>query len=178
MIMPIRHAEKPMHPSGSPRGVDPEGQQDPHSLTVTARIRAGALVELFAPSRDEPFADVRRPDTIYGSAYAGAQSKRSVQTISPLAARLGLVVITRFGAGDEIGLAREISSTPSATLVAWHHEAIHEVAHHLGQVEPTPPGHWPHDRFDMMWTFTPSQHGWRFTHVPQLLLATSRIPSN
>ncbi len=103
-------------------------------------------------------------------AYAGAQSKRSVQTVSPLAARLGLVVITRFGAGDEIGLAREISSRPGGTRVAWHHETIHEIAHHLGQVEPTPPGHWPHDRFDMIWTFTPGQHGWRFTQVPQLLL--------
>jgi hypothetical protein len=159
-----------MHPSGSPRGVNPEGQQDSHSLTVTGWIRAGALVELFARSRGEPFADVRRPDTIYGSTYAGAQSKRSVQTVSPLAARLGLVVITRFGAGDEIGLAREISSRPGGTRVAWHHETIHEIAHHLGQVEPTPPGHWPHDRFDMIWTFTSGQHGWRFTQVPQLLL--------
>jgi len=62
MIMLIRHAEKPMHPTGSPRGVDPEGQHDPHSLTVTGWVRAGALVELFAPSRGAPFADVPRPD--------------------------------------------------------------------------------------------------------------------
>jgi broad specificity phosphatase PhoE len=170
MIMLIRHAEKPLHPSGSPRGVSPEGQQDPHSLTVTGWIRAGALVELFAPSRGEPFADLRRPDTIYGSAYVGAHSKRSVQTVSPLAARLGLVVITRFAVGDEISLVREISSRPGATLVAWHHETIHEIAHGLGQVDPTPPDHWPHDRFDMIWTFTPGQQGWRFTQIPQLLL--------
>jgi hypothetical protein len=170
MIMLIRHAEKPMHPTGSPRGVDPEGQHDPHSLTVTGWVRAGALVELFAPSRGAPFADVPRPDTIYGSAYAGTHSKRSVQTVSPLAARLGLVVITRFAVGDELNLAREISSRPGATLVAWHHESIHQIAHHLGQVDPAPPDHWPHDRFDMIWTFTPDQHGWRFAQIPQLLL--------
>src|SRR5689334_25395283 len=89
MIMLIRHAEKPLHASGSPHGVNPEGQQDPHSLTVTGWIRAGALIELFAPSHGEPRAELRRPDTIYGSAHAGSQSKRSVQTVSPLAARLG-----------------------------------------------------------------------------------------
>jgi hypothetical protein len=77
-----------------------------------------------------------------------------VQTVSPLAARLGLVVIARFAAGQERDLAREISGRPGVTLVAWHHEAIHEIAHNLGKVEPTPPGHWPHDRFDMIWTFT------------------------
>jgi broad specificity phosphatase PhoE len=170
MIMLIRHAEKPLHPSGSPHGVDQGGQQDPHSLTVTGWIRAGALIELFAPSRGEPHADLRRPDTIYGSAHAGSQSKRSVQTVSPLAARLGLVVNTRFADGQERDLAREISNRPGATLVAWHHESIQEIAHNLGQVEPTPPGHWPHDRFDMIWTFTPDRTGWRFAQIPQLLL--------
>ena len=69
MIMLIRHAEKPLHPSGSPHGVDQEGQQDPHSLTVTGWIRAGALIELFAPStggishakeEDTPEADLER----------------------------------------------------------------------------------------------------------------------
>ena len=44
MIMVIRHAEKPMHPSGSPHGVNPDGREDPHSLTVTGWIRAGALI--------------------------------------------------------------------------------------------------------------------------------------
>src|SRR6187551_3128683 len=54
MIMLTRHAEKPLHPAGSPYGVNPQGQQDPHSLTVNGWIRAGALVALFAPSRGEP----------------------------------------------------------------------------------------------------------------------------
>ena len=40
MIMLIRHAEKPLHPSDSPHGVNPDGQGDPHSLTVTGWIRA------------------------------------------------------------------------------------------------------------------------------------------
>jgi broad specificity phosphatase PhoE len=170
MIILIRHAEKPLHPSGSPHGVDPEGREDPHSLTVTGWIRAGALVELFAPSRGEPPAELRRPDTIYGSAHAGGHSKRSVQTVTPLAARLGLEVIKRYAAGDEAQLTREISRRPGITLVAWHHEAIHKIAEHLGEANPTPPRHWPHDRFDVIWTFTPDGDGWRFSQIPQLLL--------
>ena len=101
MIMVIRHAEKPLHPSGSPHGVNPDGREDPHSLTVTGWIRAGALVELFAPTRGDPPAELRRPDTIYASAYAGGHSKRSMQTVTPLAARLGLQVVKRYAAGDE-----------------------------------------------------------------------------
>ena len=170
MIILIRHAEKPLHPSGSPHGVDPEGVMDPHSLTVSGWIRAGALVELFAPSRGELPAELRRPDTIYASAHAGGHSKRSAQTVGPLAARLGLQVIKRYAAGDETHLTREISSRPGTTLVAWHHEAIHKIAEHLGEVNPAPPRHWPHDRFDVIWTFTPDHTGWRFTQIPQLLL--------
>jgi hypothetical protein len=170
MIILIRHAEKPLHPSGSPHGVNPEGEEDPHSLTVTGWIRAGALVELFAPSRGDLPAELRRPDTIYASAHAGGHSKRSAQTVTPLAARLGLEVIKRYAAGDETRLTREISTRPGTTLVSWHHEAMHKIAEHLGQVNPTPPQHWPHDRFDVIWTFTPEHNGWRFTQIPQLLL--------
>jgi len=47
---------------------------------------------------------------------------------------------------------------------------MHKIAEHLGPANPTPPRHWPHDRFDMIWTFTPEPNGWRFTQIPQLLL--------
>jgi len=170
MIILIRHAEKPLHPSGSPHGVNPDGQQDPHSLTVTGWIRAGALVELFAPSRSAPPPELRRPDTIYASAHAGGHSKRSLQTVGPLAARLGLEVVKRYAAGDEAHLTKEISTRPGATLVAWHHEALHRIGHHLGDVHPSPPDYWPPDRFDLIWTFTRGGHGWHFAQIPQLLL--------
>jgi hypothetical protein len=170
MIMLIRHGEKPLHPSGSPHGVNPDGEADPHSLTVTGWIRAGALVELFAPSRGEPPQELRRPDTIYASAHAGGHSKRSIQTVGPLAGRLGLEIVKRYAAGDEARLTREISTRPGATLIAWHHEALHRIAHHLGKVNPAPPRYWPPDRFDVIWTFTPNEHGWRFAQIPQILL--------
>jgi hypothetical protein len=169
VVMIIRHAEKPGH-AGIPRGITPEGNFDRHSLTVNGWIRAGALVGLFAPSRGEPPAGLYRPHTVYGAAYENGHSKRSVQTVTPLAARLGLDVVRRYAAGDEAHLARELTSRPGATVVAWNHENIHRIAAELGEVTPAPPAHWPRDRYDIVWTFTRNGNGWRFAQVPQMLL--------
>jgi broad specificity phosphatase PhoE len=170
LIMIIRHAEKPLNPSGSPHGITPDGDRDRHSLTVDGWVRAGALVGLFAPSRGEPPAGLRRPDTVYASAHAGGHSKRSEQTVTPLSARLGLDLIKRYAAGDEPHLAKELMTRPGATLVAWHHEAIRTIVAHLGEVTPTPPPDWPHDRFDVVWILARHGGGWRFAQMPQMLL--------
>ena len=79
-------------------------------------------------------------------------------------------VVNRYAAGDEAHLSKEISTRPGVTLIAWHHEALHRIGHHLGKVHPSPPDYWPPDRFDIVWTFTPDDHGWRFAQIPQLLL--------
>jgi hypothetical protein len=170
VIMIIRHAEKPLHPVRSPYGVTPHGQEDPHSLTVTGWTRAGALAQLLAPAHAHPPPGLRRPDAIYASAHAGGHSKRSIQTVSPLAARLDLTIVDRYGVGDEPHLAEEVGNRAGATLIAWHHEAINSIWEHLGPVDPPPPDHWPPDRFDVIWTFSAEDHGWRFAQVPQLLL--------
>jgi hypothetical protein len=169
VVMIIRHAEKP-HPSGNERGIKPDGEVDRYSLTVNGWVRAGALVGLFAPSRGEPLAGLHRPDTVYGPACEEGHSKRSVETVMPLAARLGLDVITRYAAGEEEQLARELTSRPGATVVAWKHESIHKIVEHLGDVIPAPPAHWPADRYDVVWTFTRDGNCWRFAQVPQMLL--------
>lgn len=169
VIMIIRHAEKPGHGDGL-HGVTPDGEADKHSLTVDGWVRAGALVGLFAPSRGEPPAGLSRPDTVYGCGFERGRSKRSVQTVAPLAARLGLDVISRYAEGDEARLAKELTARPGATVVSWHHDAIPEFADHLGEVTPLPPTNWPRDRFDVVWVFTHNGGGWRFAQVPQLLL--------
>jgi hypothetical protein len=89
-----------------------------------------------------------------------------MQTVGPLAARLGLEVIKRYSAGDEAHLVKEISTRPGATLIAWHHEALHAISQHLGEVHPSPPDYWPNGRFDIVWTFTPDGHRWRFAQDP------------
>jgi hypothetical protein len=72
--------------------------------------------------------------------------------------------------GDEAHLVREIVERLGATLISWHHPAIHKIVNHLQPARPTPPRHWPHDRFDVVWTFDRSAAGWVFDQVPQMLL--------
>jgi hypothetical protein len=108
---------------------------------------------------------------VYGSGFdSGGHSKRSIQTVTPLAARLGLEVVNRFAHGDEANLAEELTERGGVAVVSWHHEAIHRIVSHLGEVTPTPPRHWPADRFDLVWVFSRYAAGWRFAQVPQMLL--------
>src|SRR5689334_24562535 len=79
VVMIIRHGEKPLDHGDSPQGVLPDGKQDPQSLTVYGWVRAGALIELFAPSWGEPPARLRRPSSIYAASCAGGRSKRALQ---------------------------------------------------------------------------------------------------
>jgi len=170
MIMIVRHAEKPVAAEG--RGVRPNGDHDRHSLSVRGWTRAGALVGLFAPQHGEPKAGLRRPDAIYACGHADDGSRRPVQTVTPLAERLGQHIRRRRGLGEEAALAAKLAVHNGAALVAWHHEAIPAIARSLGAVDF--PEHWPDDRFDVVWTFTPDGTGWRFAQVAQLLLAGDR----
>lgn len=169
VIMIIRHAEKPRRSSAT-HAITPDGEHSKHSLTVTGWMRAGALAALFAPHGAEPPAGLYRPDAVYSPAYEPGRSVRSVQTVTPVAARLGLDVVTRYAAGEEAYLADELRTRPGATLVAWKHSAITKIAEYLGDVTPTPPLRWPGARFDMVWTFTRNGSGWRFAQIPQMLL--------
>jgi broad specificity phosphatase PhoE len=171
VIMIIRHGEKPLHDGDSPEGILPNGKQDPQSLTVYGWVRAGALIELFAPSWGEPPAGLHRPSSIYAASCAGGRSKRALQTVLPLAARLGVPVVHRFGHGDEKHIANELASRSGVSVVSWHHEGITKLVQHLGEVRPEPPQEWPEDRYDMVWVFTRDGHAWRFDQVPQLLVS-------
>ena len=96
-----------------------------------------------------------------------------METISPLAAKLGLTPITKFSKGDEANLAAEIVKQDGTTLVSWQHEDIPEIAKLImggGHGIPDP---WPGERFDLVWCFSRSGSGqpWTFTQVCQRLLA-------
>src|SRR5262245_18417107 len=109
-IMLIRHAEKPY---GTQYGVTEHGNRNAESLIVRGWQRAGALVALFDPavgSLQNPYLAV--PTFIYASRPVtaapsskkgkkiGSKSQRPLQTITPLAARLGLTPNLSFVEGQ------------------------------------------------------------------------------
>ena len=173
-IMLIRHAEKPDDPPPT-FGVDEAGQQNPEELTVRGWQRAGALACLFsprmAPSRDPALAT---PEAIFATAAVHhPRSLRPQHTVRPLAAVLAITPNVDFTVGDEADLAGAAQGAPGAVLISWHHEAIPAIANAILGNATTCPQHWPDERFDMIWVFdrNAGQSSWRFSQVPQLLLA-------
>jgi hypothetical protein len=169
-LMIVRHAEKPPG-SGSQLGVDEDGTNDKHSLVTTGWARAGALVELFASARNAPPAGLLKPATLYAQLGGVGKGQRAVETLTPLAARLGQRIVTPFRKGEEAKLADELRTLSGPTLLAWEHKGISAVVAHLGKIDPAPPSSWPRTRFDQVWVLTANGSGWRFQQVPQLLLA-------
>ena len=111
------------------------------------------------------------PDTLFAALGGDSNSIRPQQTLTPLAARLGLTIDTSFSKGQEAQLAVALARETGTSLVAWQHESIGAIATQLGTVTPSPPSDWPDSRYDVVWVFSGSGTSWRFAQVPQLLLA-------
>jgi hypothetical protein len=154
------------------------GQDDPLRQVVTG---------LFTPPRGSFVSpDLATPAHIYASkprARADAEgntsskSRRPLQTITPLAAKLKLTPNIAFGKGDEAALVEHVGAKTGGVLISWRHEAICDIAQRLvasGPPQQPIPSKWPGDRFDVVWIFdAPASSGdrWSFTQVPQVLLA-------
>lgn len=167
LIMIIRHAEKPAG-SGASQGIDIDGNPDAHSLTVRGWTRAGALVPLFAGAGAGR--GLVTPTSIYASGGDGGTGQRPRETVTPLAARLGLRLQTGYAKGAESQLMAAVAVRPGPTLISWQHEEIPALVAALAGVDPAPPAGWPDDRFDLVWMLTPAGQGWSFRQLPQLLL--------
>ena len=192
-IMVIRHAEKP---KGSNKGVTALGATDKESLIVRGWERAGALAALFDPA-EGPLQDsnLAVPTVIYASRPTapstagkpksrsktktnkiGSKSKRPLETITPLADRLGIKPNTSFLAGEEKDMVQSALAEKGVVLISWQHEKICEIAGHIVGSQPPKkpiPKKWPDNRFDVVWVFTPpasSSGRWGFVQVPQQLL--------
>lgn len=173
VILLMRHAEKP---DGVALGVDETGVADDQSLIVRGWQRAGALPGLFGKDGRLP-----APNRIYASASGkiktpdgriGSRSKRPTQTVSVLAARLGLTTNGAFTKGQEAALVAQIALLDGVTLVCWQHELIPVIAANImGNAVGLPPA-WPSDRFDVVWQFARATAGapWSFDQVCELLL--------
>ena len=86
-------------------------------------------------------------------AYTDHPSKRSVETITPLAKQLGLPIDTREGRDDVSALVGDIASLPSSAvvLVCWEHKVLSQIASALG-VKDAPS--YPSSEYDWQWTIT------------------------
>ncbi|GAB26501.1 hypothetical protein GOPIP_104_00420 [Gordonia polyisoprenivorans NBRC 16320 = JCM 10675] len=170
LVMIVRHAEKP---AADTHGVTESGARDSASLTVTGWTRAGGLVALFGADGQPPREGLVTPDRIVASAGGGGASRRPLQTITPLAARLGVEPVTRFTQDDLSGAAAFVRGQTGVTLISWEHHRIRGLIQEFGKVTPSPRD-WPDDRFDMVWLLRPSETGWALDEMAQLLLHGDR----
>jgi hypothetical protein len=175
-IMIIRHGEKP---AGHVAGVDESGASGGHHLSVRGWQRAGALTCLFAPARgplQSPL--LARPEFIFASAAVddpvpgNSRSRRSEETVRPLAAVVGVEVDLRFSKGGEKALAAAAMACGGPVLVAWHHENISAIVNAIAGAK-IAPQNWPSERFDLVFVLTLNQADgtYGFAQVPQCLLA-------
>jgi len=173
-IMIVRHGEKPAA-SGAPFGVGTDGNQDPESLIVAGWQRAGALAVLFAPSHgalQNPA--LATPQFLFASGVAKhSSSQRPQETITPLAAKLGLPINTAALKSQGEQVAALAMACGGFALIAWEHEDIPLIANTILGNSTTAPQSWPGARFDLVWVFDWHKAGgnYVFSQVPQQLLA-------
>ena len=173
MVVLIRHAEKPLG-DATPHGVNLDGVLDGESLTPRGWQRAGALVGFFVSAGvGRGSSGLLVPTHLFASQVGPEGSRRSLETLQPLAERLGLQVDTRFPK-DEIGpLVQAILARDGVVLVSWEHHLIPSLAATLIGQPSLVPQVWPDDRFDVAWVFERDAKGtgFRFHQVSQGLLA-------
>jgi len=169
----IRHGEKPGD-NGPPHGINHNGEHDSHSLSVRGWTRAGALAGLLARGPSVLHPNIVEPERIFATRSTHEyMSKREVDTVTPLAKRLGLPIDDSFDHDHVKALTQSIMSSPQATLVAWHHGSMVDVLKHFPVSNPADiPQHWPEDRFDLIWVLSrsPKEGHYQFLSVDQGLL--------
>ena len=170
-IILIRHAEKPSGSNGT-QGISLDGNADPQSLSPLGWQRAGALARLFCPmAPDSPL----RPSVVFAAGVGhGSQSRRPIETVTPLVALLKETAPTLFITDhlkrDRQALLDDALSRDGVVLISWEHKGLPAL---VGLVphEPAASKIWPNHRFDMIWILDRLHTGWRFSQKPQLLLA-------
>jgi broad specificity phosphatase PhoE len=178
-IMIIRHAEKPE--PGADGGVDAGGTPDPKSLTPTGWQRAGAWAEIFKPSLGQSgmlpvpgsvFASAPASHAEIASGQGGSKSRRPLETVTPLAAKLGIEVDLSFTEGNEIALASAVSSISGVVLICWQHEDIATIAQAIDPHDASIPTNWPGERFNVIFRFDRpnAASAWSFRQIVPVML--------
>jgi hypothetical protein len=175
-ILLIRHAEKPAKDS-APFGVTLKGDRSKESLEVRGWQRAGALTNLFAPP-DGRFqhAGLARPNFLYASKPVKRRgSRRPVETIIPLAEKLGVEINSEYRRSEFESMLDEVFSRRGVVLICWQREYIPDIASYILDHKRSVP-EWPDDCFDLVWVFDRdhSSGRYKFKQVPQRLLSGDR----
>ena len=121
----IRHGEKP----STGDDLSPRGYQ--RAACLINHFRSANITHLFA--------------------YTDHNTRRPVETITPLAASLNTSIDTSIGRDDVDKLVAKIASLPAhaVALVCWEHKVLHDIAKALG-VDYAPD--YDKDEFDLQWT--------------------------
>jgi hypothetical protein len=177
-LMLIRHGEKEPDAGPPPFGVNPDGEEDKHSLTARGWQRAGALVPFFRLAWAR---GIEPPDAVYASKVGTtiliadghdiSKSLRPQQTVTPLveAIRPKKGLQTPYAVGEEAALARAIAENEDGVvLVAWEHNHIPAIADAFSTDASAA---WPGSRFDLVWVLTRFSGTYIFDEVPQSLLS-------
>jgi hypothetical protein len=186
-VIVIRHAEKP---TARPRrdGVREDGTPDKESLTVRGWQHAGSLAAVFAgDGAYPPEARLNRPDHIFAAGIGkkrvkaggktvtvGSHSRRPLETVTPMAARLGLAPVTDHTKGEEAALVADALSRPGTVLICWQHEDIPKIGALIAGEAVAVPRRWPKDRYDLIWVFDRKGRGWRFRQFFHARLAAGK----
>jgi len=171
VIMIIRHGEKPPEGDGAPHGITRDGLPDSQALVPFGWARAGALVGLFAPTVGSPRPPLVRPHKVYAARPVDGLHLRESETVSLVAAQLGVEVQMPCAVGQEDELAALLRQEDGPVLVAWEHVRIPLLVRALGATTPPAPTTWPWDRFDMVFLLESAPGGgYSFTQVPELVL--------
>ena len=174
----LRHAEKQVG-GVLPQGVSLDGTPDPDSLTPRGWQRAGAIVGLFVAS---PIAGrsakLPTPSHLFASEIGPhSRSRRPIETLQPLAERLGLTIGESFLQDELDGLVSAVLECDGDVVVAWEHKRIPLIAKRLVSDQATVPLVWPDDRYDVIWVLEPAGDPappFSLSQVPQLLLGGDR----
>lgn len=146
-VLLIRHGEEP------DKGID---------LNEQGRRRAAALAGLFS-SRFAP------PRFLF-AARPTSHTRRSVETLEPLAASLKLHIDDTFDDQEFALLARALTHPTydrANVLVCWQHATLPELAHALGVAKPP---RWADKNYDRIWQITYGPQGAALSDLAQALL--------
>jgi hypothetical protein len=183
LIVCLRHAEKPANADGKPEppddegpGLDLEGRENPHSLTLRGWQRAGALAatELCHCLEKRPVT-ILVPDYDHSSHHpphhpsVRTTEHRPYQTVCPLAARLRVAISHPVDKEHVDDLKDEVLRHDGTVVVCWEHDNLARFVNEM--TKPKKDEEWPSGRFDLLWLLTGSRGVWKLKPQNQALLA-------